>query len=160
MGGHNATANNSTSVEVMQVAYNTSVADRPGTFVDPKDANFVIYYDKLGGNRLYINSLFTAFLDALANASPNDVDELGGSVNSISPDGRSRLVILDASTTGRPVLTWGRCIQALGQLWRGLIALHEGLETMRFDIEYASLKLGTGFMKAVTPVIENNTAVA
>lgn len=144
----------------MQVAYNTSVADRPGTFVDPKDANFVIYYDKLGGNRLYINSLFTAFLDALANASPNDVDELGGSVNSISPDGRSRLVILDASTTGRPVLTWGRCIQALGQLWRGLIALHEGLETMRFDIEYASLKLGTGFMKAVTPVIENNTAVA
>ncbi|CAF9922918.1 hypothetical protein IMSHALPRED_005799 [Imshaugia aleurites] len=82
VGGHNATAYNSSSVEVMQVAYSTSVADEPGIFVDPGDVNFVIYYNKLGGNRIYIETLFTAFLDALANASPNDVDELGASVYS------------------------------------------------------------------------------
>ena len=160
VGGHNATANNSSSVEVMQVAYNTSVADEPGVFVDPGDVDFVIYYNKLGGNKIYIESLFTAFLDALANASPNDVDELGASVHSFGTDGESRLVIVDASTTGHPLLTWGRCIQAIGQLWQGLLLLHEGLETTRFDIEYAGEKLGTGFFKAVIPVVRNATAIA
>lgn len=159
LGGQNATANNSSLEEVVQAYNNTSVADEPGIIVDPRDVNFVIHYDKIGANRIYYDNMFTAFIDALANASPNDVDELGGSVNSVGHDGHARLVILDAGTTERPVLTWGRCIQAIAQLWRGLLALHEILETIEFDIEYAGEKLGTGFMKAVTPITGNGTAI-
>lgn len=80
------------------------------------DASFGIYYDRLGGNRMFIDSLFTALIDALANAFPHHFDELGGSVYSVATDGRSRLVIHDAITIGRPLLSWGRCIQATGQL--------------------------------------------
>ena len=107
----------------MDVSTNTSVADEPGVFVDPLDANFVIDYNKFDGNRIYIDSLFTASINpplidpnnAIANASPNNVDELGGSVNSLNYDGRSRLVVVDAGAIVRPILTWGRCIQAIGQ---------------------------------------------
>lgn len=155
-----ATTNTSSPTNTWQVSYNTSVADEPGIFTDPADANFVIYYDKLGGKRVYIDDLFTAFIDALANASPNDVDTLGASVNSLAYNGQARLVILDAGATGHPLLTWGRCIQAIGQLWRGFTALHDALETTRFDIEYAGVKLGSGFFKAVTPAIGDGTAIA
>ena len=160
VGSESATTNSSSLGDTWQVSYNTSVADEPGNFTDPADANFVIYYNKLGGNKVYIDDLFTAFIDALANASPNDVDNLGASVNSLAYNGQARLVILDAGATGRPLLTWGRCIQAIGQLWRGLMALHEGLETTSFDIEYAGVKLGSGFFKAVTPAVGNGTAIA
>ncbi|KAL8846864.1 MAG: hypothetical protein Q9221_008063 [Calogaya cf. arnoldii] len=131
--------------------------DVPGKFIDPDDPKFVIRYERQppGSGIIYVASLFTTFTEALVDLAPHPATELGACVNSVGYDRSTRLVILPAGTAERPLLSYGRCVQALGQLWRGLIELHEGLRTMRFDIEYAGVKLGSGFMKAVVPGVED-----
>ena len=130
-----------------------AVSDVPGRFIDPDDTKFVIRYERqpAGTRQIYVDSLFTTFTEALADLAPHDANELGARVNSAGYDRSTRLVVLDAGTADRPLLSYGRCVQALGQVWRGLIELHEGLRTTRFDIEYAGVKLGSGFIKAVEP---------
>ncbi|KAI4281722.1 MAG: hypothetical protein L6R38_003472 [Xanthoria sp. 2 TBL-2021] len=131
----------------------TFVSDVPGKFIDPEDAKFVIRYERqpAGTGQIFVDSLFTTFTEALVDLAPHHANELGARVNSVGYDRSTRLIILDAGTAERPLLSYGRCVQAIGQVWRGLIELHEALRTTRFDIEYAGVKLGSGFMKAVSP---------
>ncbi|KAL8998133.1 MAG: hypothetical protein Q9169_002754 [Polycauliona sp. 2 TL-2023] len=131
----------------------TTLTDAPGKFIDPDDPDFVIHYTRkpVGTEHIYVDSLFTTFTEALVNLAPHRGEELGASVNTVGYERSTRLVVLDAGTAERPLLSYGRCTQALGQIWRGIIELQEGLRTMRFDIEYKGVRLGSGFMKGVVP---------
>ncbi|KAL8879782.1 MAG: hypothetical protein Q9192_008162 [Flavoplaca navasiana] len=134
----------------------TSLSDVPGKFIDPEDPTFIIHYQRQppGTQPIYIDSLFTTLISALADLAPHDSNELGARVNSVGYDRSTRFVILDAGTPERPLLSYGRCVHALAQLWRGLTELGEGLRTMRFEIEYRGVKVGSGFMKGVVPGVE------
>ena len=45
------TSLNTTEV-IINIQSNTSVIDEPGRFVSPEDANFIILYRRLGGERM------------------------------------------------------------------------------------------------------------
>ncbi|KAL8734993.1 MAG: hypothetical protein Q9166_001118 [cf. Caloplaca sp. 2 TL-2023] len=151
-GSNNALANTAATAAIYGPnPLNTSLTDTPGKFIDPEDPNFIVHYESRPGALLYVDSLFTAFGDALANAAPYDTETLGARISGLGYDRQSRLEIFDAGTVERPLLSWARGVQAIGQIWRGLIELHRSLIGMRFEIEYAGRKLGGGFMKAVTP---------
>ena len=100
---------------------------------------------------MFIDSLFTALIDALANAFPHHVNELGGRVYSVATDGRSRLVIHDASTIRTSASELGEVYTGDWPAVGGLMGLHEALHTMRFDVEYAGL--------TAVPVAENSTVL-
>ena len=145
---------------VLQLSYNTTtVADSPGMFVDPSDFNFVIHYSMHGGDRIYINDLFTTFIDAMANGAPHEPGELGAQIDSVSITHQSRLLIRDAGGTTHPKLSWERGLQAVGELWRGLVHLHQALRAMTFEIKYASETIGFGSMRAITPPVGNSTSI-
>ncbi|KAI4274021.1 MAG: hypothetical protein LQ337_004226, partial [Flavoplaca oasis] len=87
-----------------------SLSDVPGKFIDPEDPTFIIHYQRqpLGTQPIYIDSLFTTFISALGDLAPHDTNELGARVNSVGYDRSTRLVILDAGTQERPLLSYGR----------------------------------------------------
>ncbi|KAL8672304.1 MAG: hypothetical protein Q9168_003220 [Polycauliona sp. 1 TL-2023] len=151
-----------TTGAVLALKHNTSnpdslaLGDVPGQFIDPQDPGFIIRYTRspAGTETIYIDNLFTTFTEALADLAPHDANELGAGVNTVGYERLTKLVILDAGRGGQKLLSYGRCIQALGQIWRGLVELLESLRTTRFDIEYRGVKLGSGFMKPVTPQVE------
>lgn len=120
------------------------VGDRGSTGVIPlaRDSRYKITYHILEQG-VHLTQTFTAFLDAFAEAAPNDYDAVGAFVNGVSVSGE--IAVNMHGTTVPSRLTWWKLVETLGTLWSKVIRNHNYCE-LDWELSYNGVKLGEGFL--------------
>lgn len=117
-----------------------------GTIPLPRESRYEITYRVLEQD-VHLTQTFTAFLDAFAEAAPNDYDAVGAFVNGVSVSGE--IAVNMHGTTIPSRLTWIKLIETFGILWRQVIRGHNYYE-LEWELSYDGVKIGEGFLFNIT----------
>lgn len=128
-----------------------SLSARGGEITDPLDPLLKVKY-VFDGSKTLAGDIFTAFLDALANAAEHDKDDKCTEMAAISISRRFGIHIRSGDEPGSGILTYGHVVIALIIIWEQLLSgqpdntrpRYEGLE---FDIEYAGRRVAEGYSR-------------
>ncbi len=124
-----------------------------GTIPSPRDSRYVITYHILE-QTVHLAQIFTAFLDAFAEAAPNDYEAVGAFVNGVSVSGEIAVNMHGTTTPSR--LTWLKLIETFGSLYSKVIRNHNYYE-LDWELSYEGVKIGEGFLFNTT-IPRNNLA--
>lgn len=126
-----------------------------GTIPLPRDSRYEITYHILEQD-VHLTQTFTAFLDAFAEAAPNDRDAVGAFVNGVSVSGE--IAVNMHGTTIPSRLTWMKLVETFGILWRQVVRGQNYYE-LDWELSYDGVKIGEGFLLNIT-LPRNNLALS
>ena len=145
-GGMNSTlgtvdaSNSSSTPQFGHSDERNGVGARSRTIVDPRDRKLQITY-RLGSQRANLTELFSALLEGLAAAAPNDASGFGAFVTALDT---SRNITVNIHGSGIPsLLSWGHLIDSLLLIW-GYVIKANHLVEMDFEVFYDGVKIGEG----------------
>ena len=124
------------------VAEKTSLRARSGRMHDPNDPRWVIEY-KVYDRAIDIADIFTACLDGIVAAAPNEAMENGAIINGVSHAGN---IHVHLHGIGRPSsLSWQRAIFSVGAVFQQIIKEHANREWY-FEVLFEMRKVGEGYL--------------
>lgn len=134
----NATASTS-ALRLFHTDKPTGLRDDTGVLVDKNDSRFKVKY-MLFDRPTSLRETFTAFLDAMAIAAPNEATDAGAFVNAVSVSG---VVALNMHGTGyHSLLSWKLIVRTLLLLWEHGDFANE----IDFEMAYDGIRIGEGFI--------------
>ena len=113
-----------------------------GTIPFPRDSRYVLTYHILEQD-VHLAQTFTAFLDAFAEAAPNDYEAVGAFVNGVGVSGD--IAVNMHGTTIPSRLTWWKLIETFGTLWSKVIRNYNYYD-LDWELSYEGVKIGEGFL--------------
>lgn len=138
----NATTS-TTVLDLVRGDESTGLRDNTGTLVDKHDSKFMVTY-KLSDRPAYYRETFTAVLDAMVIAAPNEATHTGAFVNYVSVSGD---VTLNVHGTRTPsLLSWKLMVRTFVLLWEDGDCGNE----VDFEMLYDGIKIGEGFILNLT----------
>lgn len=140
-------ASNSTStLQLLRSDKSTGIGDDSGTIVDPQDRRFKIMW-RLGDRVAGLSGIFSAFLEAMATAAPNNASAFGAYINAVGVSGD---VFLNVHETVDSKLRWSALKTSLALLWTRVIAQRKPNMELDFELYYDEGIIGRGFILNVT----------
>ena len=103
---------------------------------DPNDSEFIVTYE-LGNKPAAVPEMFSAVLEAIAEAAPHDISGVGAYANGISTSGN---VVVNVH--GTDALSWENVVRSLFMLW--VIIAKNNLVEIDFTFSYGGVRLGEG----------------
>ena len=124
------------------------LTDDSGSFVDPIYGSFTYTY-QLKDRTVDLRDIFSVFLDAMATAAPQHIDQPGAVINVASESGNLALNLHGyPSLSGLPWLCVSRF---LGLVWIPVIVKAHKYVEMDFQVYFEGRVIGRGFMMSTHP---------
>ena len=129
-------------VPSVQLQAAASLKTGTGAIVFPHDPRYLLTYE-VEGKDANLPDVFTAFLEALADAAPYDLDVIGAAVNTVGVSGNLALNMHGNGLVSK--LSWGNIVDTLQILWEDVI-LDENLKEIDWELSYDGVNIGAGFI--------------
>ena len=130
------------TLQLAQDVRPAALNERSGEFVFPNNPRYILQYH-VENKRAPLQDIFTAFLEAMADAAPYDVDAVEAHVTSIGVSGNFALNMHGTIQPSR--LSWGNIIDTLKYLWEKVLSKHNFNE-IEWSLSYDGVNIGAGFM--------------
>ena len=110
--------------------------------VFPHDPRYQLTYE-VQGKDANLPDIFTAFLEALADAAPYDLEVVGAAVTTVGVSGNLALNMHGTGLVSR--LSWGNIVDTLQILWEDVILLQK-LREIEWELFYDGANIGAVFI--------------
>lgn len=140
-------SNAASTLQLLHRDKSTGIGDYSGTIVDPGDSRFKVMW-RLGDRAVGLPDIFSAFLEAMATAAPNDASAFGAHINAVGVSGDVALHVHGTAYSSK--LRWKALTTSLALIWSRVIAQRQSNMEFDFELYYDEGIVGRGFLLNIT----------